>query len=153
MRSLLALVFAFALLFAANDNLVAETPRATADEAKAMVARAIALYREKGPDEAFAMMNRGEAGFRDRELFIFAYGPDRKVVVQAAAPERVGLDADTIKDVDGKLYGVESLRVATPEGTWVDYKAINPVTGDTENKSSWLVRVDGYVFGCGVYRP
>jgi len=126
--------------------------RGTADEAKAMVARAIALYREKGAAEAFAIMNRPDGGFRDHDLYIFAYGPDRKVVVQANDATRIGLDADSVKDVDGKAYGTESLAAATPDGAWVDYRRLNPATGKVEQKSSWLVRVDGYVFGCGIYK-
>ena len=126
--------------------------RGTADEAKAMVARAIALYREKGAAEAFAIMNRPDGGFRDHDLYIFAYGPDRKVVVQANDATRIGLDADSVKDVDGKAYGTESLAAATPDGVWVDYRRLNPATGKVERKSSWLVRVDGYVFGCGIYK-
>ena len=127
--------------------------RGTADEAKAMVARAIALYREKGAAEAFAIMNRPDGGFRDHDLYIFAYGPDRKVVVQANDATRIGLDADSVKDVDGKAYGTESMAAATPQGVWVDYRRANPATGQIEQKSSWLVRVDGYIFGCGIYKP
>ena len=29
----------------------------------------------------------------------------------------------------------------------------NPATGQIERKSSWLVKVDDYVFGCGIYKP
>ena len=130
----------------------AAAERGTADAAKAMVARAIALYRAKG-SAAFAIMNRPDRGFRDRDLYIFVYGRDRKVVVQAADPARVGLDADSVRDADGKAYGTESLAAATAEGAWVDYKRLNPQTGKVEQKSSWLVRVDGYVFGCGIYKP
>jgi cytochrome c len=127
--------------------------RGTAEEAKAMVAWAIALYREKGAAEAFAIMNRPDGGFRDRDLYVFAYGPDRKVVVQAADATRIGLDAEAVRDADGKYYGKESLAAATPQGVWVDYRRANPANGQIEQKSSWLVRVDGYVFGCGIYKP
>ena len=127
--------------------------RGTADEAKAMVARAIGLYREKGAAAAFAIMNRPDGGFRDHDLYIFVYGPDRTVVVQAADAGRIGLAADSVQDVDGKYYGKESLAAATPEGVWVDYRRANPANGQIEQKSSWLVRVDGYVFGCGIYKP
>jgi hypothetical protein len=31
---------------------------------------------------------------------------------------------------------------------WVD-----PVTEEIEQKSSWVVRHDGYIFGVGIYKP
>ena len=152
MKGLLGAVLVIGLLAGGLTSAAAED-RGTADEAKAMVARAIGLYREKGAAAAFAIMNSPDGGFRDHDLYIFAYGPDRKVVVQAADPTRIGLDGDSVRDADGKPYGTESMAAATPEGVWVDYKRANPATGKVEQKSSWLVRVDGYVFGCGIYKP
>jgi signal transduction histidine kinase len=140
-------------LLAGGATAAAAEERGTADEAKAMVAKAIALYREKGAAAALAIMNSPDGGFRDHDLYIFAYGPDRKVAVQAADASRIGLDADSVSDVDGKHYGTESMAAATPEGVWVDYRRANPATGQIEQKSSWLVRVDGYIFGCGIYKP
>jgi signal transduction histidine kinase len=152
MQGILRALLTIGLLAGGLAN-AAATERGTADEAKAMVARAIALYREKGAAEAFAIMNRPNGGFRDRDLYIFVYGADRKVVVQAVDATRIGLDADSVRDADGKYYGKESLAAATPQGVWVDYRRANPANGQIEQKSSWLVRVDGYVFGCGIYKP
>jgi signal transduction histidine kinase len=152
MQAILRALLVIGLLAGGATVAVAEE-RGTADEAKAMVAKAIALYREKGAPAAFAIMNSPDGGFRDHDLYIFAYGPDRKVVVQAADASRIGLDADSVSDVDGKHYGTESMAAATPEGVWVDYRRANPATGQIEQKSSWLVRVDGYIFGCGIYKP
>ena len=152
MQRILRALLVIGLLAGGLAN-AAAAERGTAEEARAMVARAIALYREKGAAEAFATMNRPDGGFRDHDLYIFVYGLDRKVVVQAADATRIGLDADSVRDVDGKYYGKESLAAATPQGVWVDYRRANPATGQIEQKSSWLVRVDGYVFGCGIYKP
>jgi cytochrome c len=140
-------------LLAAGSMGAAADERGTAEEARALVARAIALYREKGAAAAFAIMNRPDGGFRDHDLYIFVYGPDRTVVVQAADSSRIGLAGDNVRDVDGKYYGKESMDAATPEGVWVDYRRANPANGQIERKSSWLVKVDGYIFGCGVYKP
>ena len=152
MTSILRALLVIGLLAGGMAEATAED-RGTADEAKAMVARAIALYREKGAAAAFAIMNRPDGGFRDHDLYIFVYGPERTVLVQAADPTRIGLRGDFVRDVDGKYYGKESMDAATPEGVWVDYRRANPATGKIEKKSSWLVKVDGYVFGCGIYKP
>ena len=58
-----------------------------------------------------------------------------------------------LKDANGKPFGSELFDKATQSGTWVDYVYKDPATGKEEPKSSWVVRHDGYVFGCGVYRP
>ena len=62
-------------------------------------------------------------------------------------------DVLALKDADGKLFGRELFDKATQTGTWVDYVYKDPTTGKEEPKSSWVVRHDDYVFGCGVYKP
>lgn len=129
--------------------------RGTPDEAKEMVASAIALYRAEGK-AAFAIMNRGAAtGFLRGDLYIFVSetAPDGRVVVQAFDNARIGLRVDDIKDADGKPFGREMRERATPEGVWVDYSRMDPITKKDQAKSSWVVRYGDYIFGCGVYKP
>jgi cytochrome c len=128
--------------------------RGTPDEAKEMVASAIALYRAEGK-AAFDIMNRGAAtGFLRGDLYIFVSeaSPDGKVVVQAFDNGRIGLRVDDIKDADGKPFGREMRERATPEGVWVDYSRMDPITKKDQAKSSWVVRYGDYIFGCGVYK-
>ncbi len=54
---------------------------------------------------------------------------------------------------DGKPFGGEMEDNTSPDGVWVDYKWKNPETGEIEQKSSWTVLHDGYVFGVGIYKP
>ena len=128
--------------------------RGTPDDAKAMVAKAIELYKAKGKG-SFKIMNRGEStGFRKGDIYIFVFstGPDAKILVQGADQKRVGVDVAGLKDSDGKFFGKEMLSRVTADGVWVDYKRTNPATNKEEMKSSWVVLYDGYVFGCGVYK-
>ena len=124
----------------------------TADEAKEMVAKAIALYRDVGA-EAFHAINKPDGGFRDRDLYVFVFGPDNRLVAHGADVSLLGQDAMALKDVDGRPFGRAMVETATAEGTWVDYKWRNPETGKTEAKSSWVVKADGHIFGCGIYKP
>jgi signal transduction histidine kinase len=140
-----------ALLVAAGSARAED--RGTAAEAQAMVAKAIQLYKDDGAKAAFAAIGKRNGGFRDGDLYVFVIGPDHKVKAQGADPGRIGLDAMTLKDSEGKLYGKAMIEAATPEGVWVDYVKLNPQTGLEEPKSSWVVRVDDYVFGCGIYKP
>jgi cytochrome c len=125
--------------------------RGTSQEAQAMVAEAIAYTREVGVEAAFAEMNSGESMFRDRDLYIFVVSADGVVVAQAADPGRVGMDARSLRDAADTAYGSMIVDHATPEGAWVEYLREDPLTGDVTPKASWVVRYDGYIFGCGVY--
>jgi len=143
--------FAFAASMAARPR---AQQRGTPEDAKAMVAKAIELYKAKGT-ASFDIMNKGEAsGFRQGDIYIFVFsaGPEPKVVAQAADSTRVGLDVTTLTDSAGKAFGKEMLTRARAEGAWVDYIRNNPVTNKEEPKSSWVVLYDGYIFGCGVYK-
>jgi len=65
LRNLLAGALAAMLLIGVQSNAIAGT-YGTMDEAKAMVTKAIELYRDKGSN-SFSIINKGTAsGFRDR---------------------------------------------------------------------------------------
>jgi cytochrome c len=152
----MALMLRFALLAAlvvAGLGGARAEDRGTAAEAQALVAKAIQLYQDKGAKAAFAAINKRNGGFRDRDLYVFVIGPDHKVKAQGVDAGRIGLDAMTLKDSEGKLYGKAMIEAATPQGAWVDYVKLNPQTGIEEPKSSWVVKVDDYVFGSGIYKP
>jgi cytochrome c len=127
--------------------------RGTPEEAQAMVAKAIALFADKG-QATFPVMQQGAAtGFLKGDLYIFVFstGPAARIVVQAADQKRVGLPVETLVDSDGKAYGTEILDRATADGAWVHYRRLNPKTNIEEAKSSWVRLYGGYIFGCGVY--
>ncbi len=140
-------------LAAAFAGLAAD--RGTAEEAKKMVARAVALFKEKGK-AAFDEINGGKK-FRYKDLYVFAHsvGPDATVVAYGGppvSPPPLGRKSTDITDADGKPIGRMFQELATEEGVWVDYRWMNPTTKTPEEKSSWLVRAGGYIFGCGVYK-
>ena len=64
----------------------------------------------------------------------------------------LGRKSVEIKDADGKPIGQMFQELATAEGSWVDYRWMNPKTNTPEKKSSWLIRAGGYIFGCGIYK-
>lgn len=128
--------------------------RGTAGEAQAMVAAAVVAYDTSGAAITFGKINETpRPAFFDRDLYVFVLAEDGMTVAHAADPARVGTNVTTLRDADGKNFGAEMLAVATPEGAWVDYKWTDPETGEVAPKASWVVRHDGYVFGCGIYLP
>lgn len=132
---------------------VAAQERATAEEARELVARAIALYDEVGSEEAFAWFEDEDGPFVDHDLYIFVFGPERTIVAHGGDPELVGTPAAELEDVDGVPFGDLFMDEATEEGVWVDYKWRDPATGEVLSKSSWVVLHDGHVFGAGIYKP
>jgi signal transduction histidine kinase len=124
--------------------------RATAEEAQAMVARAIAAYKAEGKT-VFTKMTAPSTEFRDRDLYVFVIGPDHKVVAHGLDAKRIGHDVTKFVDSDGKAYGKEFIAKASESGSWVDYKRTDPLTNQVMSKSSWVVLYDGYIFGSGIY--
>lgn len=123
------------------------------EEAKAMVAKAIALYDEKG-EAAFRVFDEGKAGgFEDGDIYIVVQsrGTDGKVLAHAADPKLVGTPLDKITDPTGKKFGVIMSQDATEAGGWFDYEWPDPSTGRLGNKRSWAVLHKDLVFIAGFY--
>jgi len=119
----------------------------TADEAKAMLERAVAAVK-MNKTEALARFNEGSGGFKDRDLYTFCIGPDG---ISTAGPTR-GQNAREIKDKNGKMVGREILSVAK-EGKFAQVEYMWPRPGATEavHKVSFVTKVDDQVCGVGYY--
>ena len=127
----------------------------TPKEARAMLDKAAAAVKA---DEAvaLAMFNKGEGGFRDRDLYPFCFRiADGKLV---ASPKAVpaGTDVRTLKDRTGKLYGREVYAVAEkPEGQITEVSYMFPKPGTTAPavpKVSFVTRVGDLGCGVGYYK-
>ena len=149
MMRLAGLVCALFWLFA--GAVLAQETRGTQEEAKAMVAKAIAAFDTDGT-ASFAAFTAPNKTFIDRDLYVFVFDKE-KIVAHGADAGLVGTNAGTLVDVHGKKFGVEFLEKATPEGAWVDYVWRDPVTGKDTEKSSWVVLHKDYIFGTGIYKP
>ena len=105
----------FACAVAVSGPLLAQAkaPKAgTPPEARAMLERAVqALRADK--QKALTAFTRGTNGFRQRDLYVFCFGPDGKVDAHPN-PALIGKDASLLKDKDGKAFGLEILQAAQP---------------------------------------
>ena len=122
-------------------------------QAKAMVAKAIALYDEKG-EKAFAVFDQGKAsGFQTGDVYIVVQsrGPDGKVLAHGADPKIVGVPLAKIADPTGKKFGEIMSAQATEKGGWFDYEWPDPGTGKLGHKTSWAVLHKDLVFIAGFY--
>src|ERR1700759_2051435 len=117
-RTVLAAVAGLAMMLPIAAD--AQSQSGTADEAKAMLTKAVAAVKADKA-KAIGMFNNGEGGFKDRDLYPFCFNISDGVTVAAPAAVR-GKDVRTLKDPSGKAYG-EDLYKAAQEGkvTTVDY--------------------------------
>jgi hypothetical protein len=104
----------------------------TAAEAKAMLMKAAAAVKADKA-KALDMFNKGEGGFLDRDLYVFCGNvSDGKAVAigNPNAKQLLGVDAKTLKDATGKLFGVEiAAAYQKPEGVITEVNYMFPRPG------------------------
>lgn len=129
-------------------------PYGSADEARAMLMKAVAAVRAD-KSKALDMFNKGEEGFLDRDLYPFCIDVSNGTIVAQGGPlsqTRLGQDMRLMKDADGKAYGMEIFAaVQKQEGdiTEVSYMFPRPIAGTPPvPKISYVTRIGDV--GCGV---
>jgi cytochrome c len=144
--AVVVLLLTFSALANAGD-------RGTPAEAKAMLAKAVAHYKEVGRKKALADFTAKKAPFGDRDLYVFCIGADRTIVANGAYPTFVGKSADMLKDANGKLLGGALWEAATKEGGGsVEYPLVNPMTHKAEMKVSFVQKTGDDVCGVGAFK-
>ena len=123
---------------------------ATPEEAKALLNEAVALYETDGKDKAFAEISNPDGKFVLGELYIFVFDRDGMIVAHGGDPSMVGTSTMDEPDENGKFYAREIMQVGESGGS-VDYVWLNPATGTVQPKTSYIMLVDEFRFGCGVY--
>jgi signal transduction histidine kinase len=121
----------------------------SAREARAMLDRAVAEIK-KDKAAALAKFNKGEAGFKDRDLYPFCASLDGTTT---AHPTHVGKNLKELKDKNGKAFGEEVFKAAE-EGKIKQVTYMWPKPGGTEPvpKVSYVTKVGDQVCGVGYYR-
>ena len=121
----------------------------TAAEAKAMLDKATAAVKSN-KTAALASFSKGEAGFKDRDLYPFCGGPDGNFT---AHPTLLGKSMRELKDKNGKAIGEEMYKVAQ-EGKTGEVTYMWPRPGATEpvQKITYVTKVSDQVCGVGYYK-
>jgi signal transduction histidine kinase len=129
--------------------------RGTAEEASALVKKAVAYIKEHGKEKAFAAINDTKGPFVDRDLYIFVYDMqgNNLAIGNGNAAKMVGKNMLDMRDADGTyiIKGFIELLNAKGKG-WYDYKWPNPVTKAVEQKSSYVEKLDNMIIGSGIYK-
>ncbi|HEY6898627.1 MAG TPA: cache domain-containing protein [Rhodocyclaceae bacterium] len=127
-------------------------PRATPEQAKAMLEEAAKAVETKG-EAAYAEFNRFGGRFHQGDLYVFAVGlKDGKVVAHGTNPALVGRPAAEVVDPDGKPVLEKMLAMAKASGAGeLDYRWRNPVTGKVEYKHSFFRKTASALVAVGYY--
>ena len=142
-----------------SSTAFAQEKGGTADEAKAMLSRAVAAVKADKA-KAIDIFNKGEGGFLDRDLYPFCanVGDGKFVAVyNPNARQLIGqVDMRTLKDSAGKAFGQEQFAAAQkPEGqlTEVSYLFAKPGPDTTPvPKVSFTTKVGDLICGVGYYK-
>jgi signal transduction histidine kinase len=150
MSKLKGLLVTAALLLSTSLS-VAAGEFGTADEAKAMLAKAVESIKA---DEAAALVDlqKGGPGSRDRDLYVFCGQADTGVMT--VHPTLVGRKVQEFVDKNGKKFGEEIMMSAKPDAVVeVSYFWPRPGADTTPvEKISFVTKVASQICGVGYYK-
>ncbi len=136
----------------AKDAKVAKAERASADEAVALVKKAVAYIKASGKEKAFAAFSDPKGAWVDRDLYITVYDLTGTCLAHGFNAKLIGKNMIDMKDVDGKPFVKErNDRAKTENAFWVDYKYVNPISKAIEKKRMYVEKAEDVVVCAGVY--
>jgi quercetin dioxygenase-like cupin family protein len=123
---------------------------------EALVTKAAALIESKGEEAAFAEFGKRNSEWWHGDTYLFAYDMNGNVLLNPAAPSRVGTNPTGEKDANGKAFHQALIEMGRVNGSgWVDYLIARPGKPEPSPKWSYVraVKFDGVpgVIGAGFY--
>ena len=149
-RNFAAVGYAALLVFFAVTSVPA-AQFGTAEEAKAMLERAVVAVKED-KTKALDMFNEGEGGFKDRDLYVFCANASDGILT--AHP--YGQKGKLLQDIEGRhgaAFGKEIMQEAT-EGTTkeVTYWWQRPGSDKPLQKTAFYTKAGDQICGVGYYK-
>ena len=142
-----AAVFMLAVSF---SGMAAQSPGA--EEAKALLNKAVTYFDKNGVAPAFCAFNDPNGEFHKGPLYVFAINMDGVIFAHSAAPTLIGTSLRDTRDASGQPVGVLVMEaVATQEDAEVDYVWLNYETNEVEKKHTYLKKLEKFVLGVGYY--
>jgi methyl-accepting chemotaxis protein len=136
-----------------NSVAMIKLRQGSADEARALVLRALDVVGAQGLQAARAALQSREQGFVDRDLYVFVVDSKGTYVVHGAKPAMEGRRVHDLPGIDGDRFVRDGLAACEAGGGWVDYEILNPESGIVQPKVSFVMPLEGVgMVGCGFYR-
>lgn len=146
-------LLATAALAAVAPAAFASEARATPEEARAMLAKAIAHIKSAGKDKALADFMVKPGPFVDRDLYITVFDLSGKTLAHGANARLVGKDNINMQDANGKYHVKERLEIVKAKGKGQqEFAFLNPMTKQIEPKVMFFEQVGDMVVACGSYK-
>ena len=125
----------------------------SADEARALVDRAMDLRRNAGSRDSFIReVTAQHSGLFDRDMYVFVLDRSGQYLAFAGNQAKVGTRVQDVAGIDGNALIESIVTQAEANPGWVEYEIANPLTGQVQTKMSYVVKVDDMYVGCGVYK-
>ena len=125
----------------------------TADQARQMVFDAMVHVQTVGLEQAAGDFQKPDGAFIDRDLYVFVFDREGNYVVHGAAPQKDGTHLSEIQGLDADKLVLDAWHACDEnDGGWVNYAITNPLTGEVQAKSSYVIPLDeNRLLGCGCY--
>jgi signal transduction histidine kinase len=131
---------------------VAQGQFGTAAEAKAMLDKAIAELKANEA-AALAKFNKGEGGFKDRDLYVFCYDMGSGKFTAHVNQALLGTDVKALKEKDGSPLGEKVFNATKPGAiNTVAYNFPKPGTSEPVAKESYVTQIGNQGCGVGYYK-
>jgi hypothetical protein len=154
-RSFMIISASAAILTLSTGAFAQQGQLASAQEARAMLDKAVAAVKADR-DVALIMFQKGEGGFRDRDLYVFCTRMSDAKALAGPVSVPTGTDQRTLKDSTGKEFGKELYAAGQkPEGQITEVSYMFPKPGTTAPafpKVSLVTRVGDLGCGVGYYK-
>jgi hypothetical protein len=136
-----------------GNNPSYEDMRATPDDARRLIEKAILYLNEHGTEKAFAAFNDPTGEFCYKDAYIFAIDMNGIILAHGGDIELVGTNQYYLKDSVGIYFIQEFIKLITEQDEgWIKYRWHNYETFEIESKLTLLKRYDSLIFlGCGIY--
>lgn len=126
--------------------------RATPDQAKANMEKAVAYFTANGKDKSLATFSDPKSEFVKDDLYIVVLSQSGDVLAHGRNKAIIGKNMMGVPDVDGKLFTKLMVESANGKTQSVEYKFTNPETKKTEPKISFYQKAGDVVVLCGAYK-
>src|SRR5262245_50716679 len=137
---------------ALSANAFAQGQFGTAAEAKAMLEKAVAEIKAN-ETAALAKFNKGEGGFKDRDLYVFCYDMSSGKFTAHVNQSLLGTDVKALKEKDGSPLGEKVFNATKPGAiNTVAYNFPKPGTSEPVAKESYVTQIGNQGCGVGYYK-
>lgn len=150
---LMTVTLAAAALLPAQSVLAQASEYGSREEAKAMVKRAVAHIKAKGPEAAYAEF-LSDPVWKDRDLYVSVWDMKGNCLVHGGNPKIVGRNMWGLKDQNGvEIIKMQTeLALSKGEGWSDDFVFLNPVTKKLQPKQTFVQRVSDTWVAIGFYK-